>query len=414
MVKSCKIKFAIVLKISKRNDFMKSKLVILITILFLTGCGAKKTEERPQPVATNKVTMESYPYANSTDIYTSTARYALDGTSRRMINLRGSDGLERSILYVSDEWLYYYVDDDGTGTLKRIPLHKGRDKRDIVDIEKAENIRDTQYENGFTVVDNYYAGISYGTVGILYNMDTGETVRQKVPEDLSYSKEEDTEEKYWGVLEQGKDWVLWENAHGIMLQMIPSCELRTIENRNYAVAHTKNENCIIYSTDKQSCTQYDAGKNEKNVLFGEKQIRNAICLGMGLSESELGFYRIDNFMVKDKKIYMQLKVKITKKDIVEHKYVILSQVPGEEERLVFDQTLNTILKNNSKKRQKKKKKKVYYDNIRFVANMDYLWFMAADSYYCYDEKTGVVKEIDRNDSEWNVSNAIWQDGLDGF
>ena len=68
-----------------------------------------------------------------------------------------------SILCVNDKWLYYYFDDDeGTGNLKRVPLRKGKDKRDIMNTEHVENVRDTQYENGFTVAGDYYAGISYG------------------------------------------------------------------------------------------------------------------------------------------------------------------------------------------------------------------------------------------------------------
>lgn len=186
--------------------------------------------------------MVTFPYANSTDIYTSIARYALDGSKRKGLNLIGTDGLDCSILSVDDKWLYYYSgDEEGTGNLKRIPLQKGADKRDVVALNKAENVRDTQYEHGFTVAGNYYAGISYGTVALLYNMNTREIIRCKIPKDLSYTKDVEPEDKYWCVLEQGKDWILWERDHGVMLQKIPTGELYTVEKKEAYDVHGKKK-----------------------------------------------------------------------------------------------------------------------------------------------------------------------------
>ena len=55
--------------------------------------------------------------------------------------------------------------------------------------EHVENVRDTQYENGFTVVRDYYARISYGQLlsCIIW-----------------------TRKKQW-------DWVIWQNSKGVML-----------------------------------------------------------------------------------------------------------------------------------------------------------------------------------------------------
>ena len=58
---------------------MKSKLVIVITIFILVACKGESTVETPQTVP--RSVMVYFPYANSTDIYTPTARYALDGLS---------------------------------------------------------------------------------------------------------------------------------------------------------------------------------------------------------------------------------------------------------------------------------------------------------------------------------------------
>ena len=390
---------------------MKSKLVIVITIFILVACKGESTVETPQTVP--RSVMVYFPYANSTDIYTPTARYALDGSKKKGLNLIGSDGLACSILCVDDKWLYYYADDEeGTGNLKRIPLRKGEDNRDIVDVKRAENIRDTQYENGFTVVGNYYAGISYGTVGIVYNMNTGETVRCEVPKALSYSKDVQTEDKYWCVLEQGKDWVLWEGEHGVMLQKIPTGELWVVEKGNYTMSTAEANDCVIYSTDELSCYLYDTKKNNRKLLMEENEIRKAICSGLNIAKRELSSYYIDKFMVKEDKFCMQLKVKITKNSIVERKYVVLSQMQGANE-FVYDKPLNAVLKNCFMKMKNKADKQKNYDkNIRFVMNVGEHWFLEGNRVFCYNEKTDFVMEIDRNDPEWNICFAICKVGLE--
>ncbi len=197
---------------------------------------------------------------------------------KKGLNLIGSDGLACSILCVDDKWLYYYADDEeGTGNLKRIPLRKGEDNRDIVDVKRAENIRDTQYENGFTVVGNYYAGISYGTVGIVYNMNTGETVRCEVPKALSYSKDVQTEDKVlvcFGAGERlgfvgGRTW----------RYVTKDTNRRTVgcRKRNYTMSTAEANDCVIYSTDELSCYLYDTKKNNRKLLMEENEIRKAIC-----------------------------------------------------------------------------------------------------------------------------------------
>lgn len=391
---------------------MKRKLLTIITILLLVGCGKKSVEKISQNIPQS--VMITFPYANSTDIYTSTARYALDGSKRKGLNLIGADGLDCSILSVDDKWLYYYSgDEEGTGNLKRIPLQKGKDKRDIIDLKKAENVRDTQYEHGFTVVGNYYAGISYGTVALLYNMNTRETIRCKIPKDLSYTKDVESEDKYWCVLEQGKDWVLWERERGVMLQKIPTGELYTVEKRKHTMFTAKRSDCFIYSTNKKSCYLYDTKHNSKRILMKEKQIRRAICSSMDISETELASCYIDNLMVKEDKFCMQLKIKLVKGNITEEKYVILSQNQGENDLFVYDKFLNSVLRKCSEKRYKKEKNGKANDaKIRFVMNVDGLWFLQGNDFYCYNTKTGLVKEINENDAEWNVSYAVYKDGLE--
>lgn len=391
---------------------MKRKLFTIITILLLVGCGKKSVEKISQNIPQS--VMITFPYANSTDIYTSTARYALDGSKRKGLNLIGADGLDCSILSVDDKWLYYYSgDEEGTGNLKRIPLQKGKDKRDIIDLKKAENVRDTQYEHGFTVVGNYYAGISYGTVALLYNMNTRETIRCKIPKDLSYTKDVESEDKYWCVLEQGKDWVLWERERGVMLQKIPTGELYTVEKRKHTMFTAKRSDCFIYSTNKKSCYLYDTKHNSKRILMKEKQIRRAICSSMDISETELASCYIDNLMVKEDKFCMQLKIKLVKGNITEEKYVILSQNQGENDLFVYDKFLNSVLRKCSEKRYKKEKNGKANDaKIRFVMNVDGLWFLQGNDFYCYNTKTGLVKEINENDAEWNVSYAVYKDGLE--
>lgn len=397
---------------------MKKKIVLIITVLLLVGCGIENTVETPQPADKRDSIMETYPFANSTDIYTATERYALDGTNMKGINLISSYGLDCSVMCVNDKWLYYVEgDEEGTGNLKRVPLRKGKDKRDIIDTKNVENIRDTQYENGFTVLGDYYVGISYGTVGIVYNMNTGETVRRKVPKKLSYPAKMEREDKHWWGLEQGRNWVLWENDYGVMLQKIPSGEMWIVEEGDRTIVSAKKENCFVYSIDEQSCYLYDIERNKRKIIMKKEQVCKAICSGLGISEAELNSFYIDDFMVKDDEFYMQLKVKTTQKDSIEHRYVMLTQKQGEDELFAYDENLNSILKNYAVKRQKGKKKKETYADIKFAMNVDGYWFLEDDGYYCYyyyDEKTKIVRQIDANDPKWNICYALYEDGLESI
>lgn len=390
---------------------MKRTLILILFVL-LVGCGTENLIEKPQNIFSDNTVLEDYPYANSTDIYTSTERYTIDGTNRETLYL-GTDELDYSVLYVNDEWLYYYdADDEGTGTLRRIPLHKGKDGRDIVDIEKKEVIRDTQHEKGFTIVGNYYVGISYGTVGILHNMDTGETVRQNIPEELLYSKNIEGEDKKWYVLAQGNDWVLW-GGNGMMLQKIPSGEISALEEEDNTATVASDNNYIIYAVNKHSCYQYDVEKNKKKAIAKAEQIGKALCQGLDISQKEIDSFSIDNIMVNDYRIYLQLKVKTIQKNIIEQRYVILSQNREERGVLSYDTQLNSVLKNNFVRKEKKMgKKTIYRENSSFVLNIGELWFIKSKHYYCYDEKTNSVKEIDKDDREWNICYAVCEGGLE--
>lgn len=241
-------------------------------------------------------------------------------------------------------------------------------------------------------------------------MNTRETIRCKIPKDLLYAKDVETEDKYWCVLEQGKDWILWERERGVMLQKIPTGELYTIEKGKHTMFTAKRTDGFIYSTNKKSCYLYDTRKNSKKILMGEKQVREAICNGIDIAEAELASYYIDNLMVKEDKFCMQLKIKIRKKHITEEKYVILSQKKGENDFFVYDKFLNSVLRNCSEKRQKKGK--INDEKIRFVMNVGERWFLQGNGFYCYNMKTGLVKEINENDAEWNVSYAVYKDGLE--
>lgn len=45
-------------------------------------------------------------------------------------------------------------------------------------------------------------------------------------------------------------------------------------------------------------------------------------------------------------------------------------------------------------------------------NVDGLWFLQGNDFYCYNTKTGLVKEINENDAEWNVPYAVYKGGLE--
>ena len=118
-------------------------------------------------------------------------------------------------------------------------------------------------------------------------------------------------------------------------------------------------------------------------------------------------------MVKEDKFCMQLKIKIEKRNTTEEKYVILSQKQGENDFFVYDKFLNSILRKCAEKRYKKEeKKKADDEKIRFVMNVDGFWFLQGNDFYCYNTETGLVKEINENDTEWNVAYAVYKDGLE--
>lgn len=378
-------------------------LVMLFIMNALTGCTSTEKEKTPLKAPQNSL-MDEYCYANSTDIYSLTGRYCIDGTKKKEFWLE--EPYEYSLLEVNDSWLYYYIyDDEETGELKRIPLHKGEDGRDVLDVENKEMIRDTRHENGFTIVGNYYAGISYGTVAILYDMETKKTIRQGIPEQLRYPKKAETEEKYWTVWEQGENWVIWEGANGFFIQEIPSGELLELEIDNDLVLISKFDNNSLILTDDKNCYIYDIQTMKTKKRIGKEKISKAICKGLEITDHELDSFNIDYFFRNETRYFLQIDV-ISKKDGKREKEkIILSQNVNQSDILSYDDQMNQVMKQTEKKEDIDKTREK--SNYEFIMNVSHLWFIRNNKrYYCFNETTGSLEKIDRNSPEWNVYYAV--------
>ena len=373
-------------------------LVVLVGLLCLFFY-KKNMMKETNSGKSEKIHSQLYPYANSTDIYSVNGRYALDGTKRKEIHFLHNEGYDVNIVYVNDKWLYYSDYYDGeNGMLRRIPLHKGKDNRDIVDEKKAECVRDVYNENGFTVNGDYYAGISYGTVAMLWNLETKQKVRQKIPEEIAYSHSEETEDKYWYVLEQNDDWILWEGEHGTMLQMIPSGQVYAIEKKPVEMVIQGN-NCIFYTTNSKCCYKYDFIKKEKTLWLKEAQIKNIVCDKLKLSKEVAFSCIIDRVMSDEKKIYWQIRVRTSKQKSSGTRYIVLTQSRDSDELPSYDENLTDILQKYGSGKSK------------FLVHIGEYWYLQNNGYFCYSARTNEVKKLEANDPEWNILYAVLPEGI---
>ena len=384
-------------------------LVLLFCLNVVTGCTSAEREKTPLKAPQNP-SMDEYCYANSTDIYSLTGRYCIDGTKKKELWLE--EPYEYSILEVNDSWLYYYeYDDEETGELKRIPLHKGEDGRDVLDIENKEMIRDTRHENGLAIVGNYYVGISYGTVAVLYDMETKKTIRQKIPEQLQYPKKMETEDKQWAVWEQGENWVIWEGENGFFIHKIPSGEVFELKiDKNFELISKFDNNSLIL-TDGPNCYVYDIQEMKTKKLFGKEKISMAICQGLKISEHELESFIVDYYFRNETRYFLQIDVKSIKDGKVEKKKIMLSQDINESDNLSYDNQMNQIMKQTEPEKDIDRTREK--SNCEFIINVDHLWFIKnSKRYFCYNETTGILKKIDRSSPEWNVYYAVSEHGLE--
>lgn len=373
---------------------MCAGVVVIFLLLGITSFFSRvKKEEMKKENSVRNEWLQAYPYANSTDVYSINDRYALDGTKRIMLpGCMRANGFETDIAYVSDKWLYYYeFDDEENGMLRRIPLHKGEDNRDIIDLENMECVRDTKNENSFTVNGEYYAGISYGTVAMLWNMETGQIIRQKIPEEIAYPKKVMTEDKYWYVLAQSDNWILWGGEYGAMLQMIPSGQLQILERKAVIMA-VHGRDYLYYATDQKKCYKYNLNTREKKLWLNEEQLQDIVRNKLNLTKETIISCNLDCFFSDDKKIYWQLRVKLSRGDESEKKYVVLSQSLNSDELPVYDGALTDILQKNGAS--------------GYFMHVGPYWYLQKESYYCYNQEKREIKEITENDPEWNIAYAL--------
>lgn len=366
-------------------------LIVLSTIVFVFKKNETSNREMNNRSQSKKGSaMKLYPYANSTDIYSLSGRYALDGTNKIELPFMQKSNSDINITYVNDEWLYYCEYNDGEGgLLRRIPLYKGNDNRDVVDEKKTQIVRDTKNENSFVINGNYYAGVSYGTVVMLLNLETKQIVRKKIPAEIAYSKSAETEEKYWRVVEQSDNWILWGGDYGAMLQMIPSGEVHLFETKPVVMAK-KGRNCLYYTTDSKNCYRYDFLEKKKTLCLKQKTIHKIVGEHLKINEEKITC-KIDSIISNESKIFLQIKVKYLKQKNAKTKYIIL----GYSERnaqFMIDKNKTSILEESKQ--------------AKFLAHIGSVWYLYNGDYLCYNETTKKYKLIDANTPEWNMSYAV--------
>lgn len=381
---------------------MKNILIttmLLILIFILAGCEDHDDPVRKEQTAPRNEKMNHYDYANSTDIYSSSRHFSIDGTKWMPLFLNESN--EYALLSVNDSWLYYCEsDEEGTGDLKRIPLKKGPDGRDRVDVSHKEKIRDTSNDQGFTVVGDYYAGISYGTVAVLYHMNTRETIRKKVPEAVQYPKDREMEDKKWYVLEQGDHWILWDNWEGgIFLQKIPSGELTVIKSKNIDSITTDGNNDFVFSDDRQSCFLYDIKKQEKKKWITKKEIQNAVHNSLKRSNKKMKAYQMDSLFTQNGRYYLQIRAEVAQNGTNSREYMILSKRNDPKSELTYEVKLNKVLQ-----------KKELGNKMKYCYNINEHWFLEDETRcYYFNEKSQLFKRVTEMDSERNILYAVSQE-----
>lgn len=396
-------------------------LFILISIL-LVACSDHTVQKNEQKQKTSNRWSETdeYPYANSTDIYSAemnafweTEYYQckLDGTEKRSIYL-GEDesGYGFSILSVSDAYLYFFeCEEDEKVKVWRVPLKKGEDGRDIVS-GKPEPVTDwIALWSNFAIVDDYFLKAG-NRASLIKNIDTGKEDKKLFPESLNLSKKK-ARERDWFVLGKGKGWVLWGGS-ALMLQMVPSNECIVLETKDITdqAAVSVRNNKIYYALENQngvSCWMYDIASKKKEKMAGEEKLKKELYQGLAISEKKMKSCKVDRILLVGNKCYMQFIVSYSDKGKTKKKYCMLSINVDKQEEVNEEKKLNQILGDPSLvKQDTEEKTHPEYEKRRYLGHIGDLWYIQAGLFYCYNEKTEELKEIRKNDPEYNMYFAI--------
>lgn len=400
---------------------MKLKNVVIVMILLLcTGCSSTNTVREVTSNHNQKSEDKEYPYANSTDIYSAemnafweTEYYQckLDGTEKRSIYL-GEDesGYGFSILSVSDAYLYFYdCEEDEEVKVWRVPLKKGKDGRDIVS-GKPEPVTDwIVLWSNFAIVDDYFLKAG-NRACLIKNIDTGREDKRQFPESLNLSKKK-AREREWFVLGKGKGWVLWGGS-ALMLQMVPSNECIVLETNDITdqAAVSVRNNKVYYALENQngvSCWMYDIVSKEKEKMAGEEKLKKELYQGLAISEKNMKSCKVDEIILDGNKCYMQFIVSYSNKGKTKKKYCMLSINGDKQEEVNEEKKLNQILGDPSLvKQDTEETTHPEYEKRRYLGHIGDLWYIQAGSIYCYNEKTEELKDINKNDPEYNMYFAI--------
>ena len=149
---------------------------------------------------------------------------------------------------------------------------------------------------------------------------------------------------------------------------------------------------LYYATDQKKCYKYNLNTREKKLWLNEEQLQDIVRNKLNLTKETIISCNLDCFFSDDKKIYWQLRVKLSRGDESEKKYVVLSQSLNSDELPVYDGALTDILQKNGVS--------------GYFMHVGPYWYLQKESYYCYNQEKREIKEITENDPEWNIAYAL--------
>lgn len=398
-------------------------LLIIICIL-LTGCSVEGQQGRvdvPQISAGGSSIHEqnnlgnylNYPWANSTGIY----RMKVDGGVIQY-NRNGevideikappyiSSFNDSHMLKVDDEWLYFYLWDEGNSWwLYRIPYTENENREIVLDYENKEKIYDTSNMWDFHVVGNYFVSMTKQQVMLTMDIENKRKKKfKKLPESLRYSSKKD---EYWTIVGYGEDWVIWV-GNGLFLQKVPSNETIKFETKRNVwydfVYEMEGKEIICLNKDECECKCYKFDGTSR-LIFGKVTAKNIISK-MFPEEVEIKKCQIERIVKKEEKLYLQMKYR-KKEGKWTERYALLVY-DNKAKKFLCGEELNDCLPTIRLIPQ-------WWElsEANFLGIYEDNWYIKrGEKVYVYNEKLRTFKIIQKGDSDWNCFYAINQNGLD--
>ncbi len=388
-------------------------------------------------------------------------QYKLDGTKMQTLRIKDFDGL----ISVEEEGVIYSRwsgKDEYKIKICRIPLVKGEDGDQKLDLEKEEVIYTTKEEIAYSGAERYVYIDDQDIVYISAREKEGSSPEMTL-EVVRYDREKKKEIPLKEQLECSAEYVnalilagsynrklIFSNEEkGLYCLDLDTEELDLIRKGKDIFrpddirdeAHTVSGRNLIYKVEKWGnngyCVQktlyrYDLEEKEEDVLVSEPEVQEAV-LKQGLvqgGEDTIQNIELTNYFVQGDRLYLQYQLNEDNGQEMRARYVILYKSISQNSELVCENVLTESLMKNSDSRRgsaewydeadKKRKKRFYEQNVgrclKMVNGKAILFFLNVEEekfeFGCYDLDSGKLKEISRQDVEWyeayyDERNAYW-------